>query len=470
MRLHRLDVSPVPPSLLPGLSLSLAGEGPHPFWLDSGDSPGPHARWWAMGVAPRRVVAAPASDLGDLLAGLVETVGPADSVAPLWVGLIAYEAGQWAEPRIPRAPAPPGEGAPLPDVWWARYGAVVVGQVGGERCEVVGDDPAAVARLGALVRRVAAGRGVEATGEQRSHLRRAVGASRGGAAPPLIGSLIPAQTDAAVAAGIERVLEAIRAGEIYQANVTRRFTGRLADGATAADLFVRLRALGPVPYAALLDPGPAQVVSLSPECFLRVDLHGRSIETFPIKGTRPRGATRREDAALATALRSDPKELAEHVMIVDLERNDLGRVCVPGSITVAERWPVVAFPGVHHLVSRVRGTLDAGTGLADVLRASFPCGSITGAPKVRACRIIAEVEAEARGVYCGAIGWVDPRGRAGFSVPIRTGTVRGRTLQVHAGGGIVADSDPARELAEGRLKLRTWERATGAGGRGPRGA
>lgn len=445
MRLHRVPLPPVPPGRLPALYRRIAAEGPHPFWLDSGDAPAPasHARWWAMGAAPARVLAAPPGDVGPVLARLVEDVGPVDRPAPLWVGLLAYEAGAWAEARIPRAPsATPG----VPDAWWARYGAVVLGEVGGA-CEVVGDDEGRVHHLAAVVAEALSppGGGASPPGEQ------------GGS--PLEGGLRAARPDSDVADAVGRVLAWIGAGDVYQVNVTRRFTGRLSAGADAADLFVRLRQLGPVPYAALLDPGPVQVVSLSPECFLRLDLHERRVETCPIKGTRPRGDSPERDAALAAELRADPKELAEHVMIVDLVRNDLGRVCETGSVHVAERWPVVSFPGVHHLVSTVRGTLRRDADLGAVLRATFPCGSITGAPKIRACQIIAEVEREARGVYCGAIGWVDPRGRAVLNVPIRTGVVAGRALHVHAGGGIVADSDPEREIAEGRLKLRTWELA-----------
>lgn len=434
-----MHLRPVPVATsLPSLYRLIEASGDHPFWLDSGPVPGPHARWWAMGAGPSEVAAAPVGGVGEVVRGLVGEVTPTDRVAPLWVGMLSYEAGAWADPAIVRAGGDDPTGVPA--AWWGRYGAVVVGAAAG--CYVVGDDAAAVGRLERLV----------VTGTPTE-----VESPEG----PWIDGLFPARTDAELAAAIRAVLGWIQAGDVYQANVTRRFTGTLAGGVTPADLFARLRSLGPVPYAALLDLGAQSVVSLSPECFLDVDLATRRVVTCPIKGTRPRGATQAEDRALAAELRADPKELAEHVMVVDLERNDLGRVCEVGSVVVDERWPVVSFPGVHHLVSTVGGRLRAGVGLDSILRATFPSGSITGAPKVRACQIIAEVEGEPRGVYCGAIGWVDPRGRAGLSVPIRTGVVRGQTLHVHAGGGIVADSDPEREVAEGRLKLGTWMRALG---------
>lgn len=439
--MHFLSVPSVPPTRLPALYRRVAASGEHPFWLDSGVHPGPHARWWAMGAGPREVARAAGDGVGDLLRGLVTAVEPAERVAPLWVGFMSYEAGAWADAAIPRAAGPDPIGAP--DAWWARYPAVIVGAAGGGECYVAGDDVAAVDRLA----RVVGGRG-------------GGGASTGGGRL-IDGELLPARSDGDIGAAIERVLGWIQAGDVYQVNVTRRFTGTLAPGASPADLFVRLRQLGPVPYGALLHTEELSVISLSPECLLQVNLAAGRVVTCPIKGTRPRGATPEEDRALAAELRADPKELAEHVMIVDLERNDLGRVCVPGSVIVEERWPVVSFPGVHHMVSTVAGALRRGAGLEDVVRAVFPCGSITGAPKVRACQIIADVEREPRGVYCGAVGWVDPRGRAGLNVPIRTGVVRGRELHVHAGGGIVADSLPEREIAEGRLKLGTWIRAAG---------
>ena len=396
-----------------------------------------------MGAGAREVIRAPAgtpgtSWLGELCVG-PSAAGPIP--APLWIGMIAYDAGPSFEPALPVAARDP---LGLPDAQWMRYGAVVTGEVGTGRAWAVGDDSRAVQALRRWV----------------------VGALE---APPLMArsgpllttSLTPVQADGDVLRGIERTLEYIRAGDIYQANITRRFRGTLASGVSPAELLLRGQALGAVPYAGFVDAGDFAVVSLSPECFLRADLAAGTVATFPIKGTWRRGATPGEDAALAGELRSDFKERAEHVMIVDLERNDLGRVCEVGSVAVTERWAVQSFPGLHHLVSSVEGRLREGVGLRGLFDATFPCGSITGAPKVRACQIIAEIEGERRGVYCGALGYLDPRGQLCLSVPIRTGVVLGRDLHVYAGGGIVADSVPEREVEEGALKMGTWMRVCG---------
>ncbi|HEV7730655.1 MAG TPA: anthranilate synthase component I family protein [Candidatus Binatia bacterium] len=258
-------------------------------------------------------------------------------------------------------------------------------------------------------------------------------------------------------AAARRILDYLAAGDAYQVNLTQPFAAPLAGPAHA--LFARLCRLHPVPRAAYLDLGAAQLVGNSPELLLR--RRGRRVETHPIKGTRPRGADPARDAALIAELRRDPKENAEHVMIVDLERNDLGRVCAPGSVTVQALADVESHATVHHLVSRVSGSLRADTGLADVLAAIFPGGSITGAPKIRAMEIIAELEDGPRGVYTGALGLLDPRGDVELALPIRTGVVRDGVVRWHAGGGIVADSSPERELAEAWLKTAALRLALG---------
>jgi anthranilate/para-aminobenzoate synthase component I len=214
-----------------------------------------------------------------------------------------------------------------------------------------------------------------------------------------------------------------------------------------------------VPYTSYVDLGDTVVVASSPELLLR--RRGHRVETRPIKGTRPRGTDPARDAALAAELARDPKECAEHVMIVDLERNDLGRVCEPGSVRVEELARVVNYPSVHHLVSVVSGTLREGTDVGTLLAAVYPGGSITGAPKVRAMEIIAELEEHPRGIYTGALGLIAPTGDLELGLPIRTGVVAGGVVRWHAGGGIVADSDPERELAEAWLKTAPIRAALG---------
>jgi para-aminobenzoate synthetase component 1 len=247
-------------------------------------------------------------------------------------------------------------------------------------------------------------------------------------------------------------LDYIAAGDVYQVNLAHRFS--VANAPPPARLFAALQSQHRVPFAAYVDGGDFVLVSNSPECFLTLD--GETVATFPIKGTRPRAADASADQALAAQLRTDPKEQAEHVMIVDLERNDLGRICRPGSVRVEEFARVHTFPSLHHLVSKVSGRLTPGTRLADVLRATFPGGSITGAPKIRAMEIIDELEPVRRGFYTGAIGFIGFDGRAVFNLAIRSAVATPRKLTYHAGGGIVADSVPSREYDETLLKAQAF--------------
>jgi para-aminobenzoate synthetase component 1 len=248
---------------------------------------------------------------------------------------------------------------------------------------------------------------------------------------------------------VATILEYIRAGDVYQVNLTQRFQSRVEGDPLG--LFLHLARGHGMPRDAYVDAGGFQVLCNSPELFL--DRRGASVTTRPIKGTRPRGRHPEEDAALRAALCRDPKERAEHVMIVDLERNDLGRVCLAGSVRVSELARPHTFPTLHHLVSTVEGTLRGGTTAGDVLRATFPGGSVTGAPKIRATEIIDEIEPHARGVYTGALGLLDAAGDMSLSLPIRTAVVTGGTLYYGAGGGIVADSLPDAEFAECLLKV-----------------
>jgi len=251
---------------------------------------------------------------------------------------------------------------------------------------------------------------------------------------------------------VARVREYIVAGDIFQANLSQRFQAPLTE--PPFELYRRLRRDNPAAFAAYVDAGPLQVLSASPERFLRLDENGRHVETRPIKGTRPRGLGPMHDAALGRALSESDKDRAENVMIVDLLRNDLSRVCRPGTVRVPELFALEHHPTVHHLVSTVVGELDPAKDAVDLLRAAFPGGSITGAPKVRAMEIIAELEPARRGVYCGSIGYLSATGAMDTSIVIRTYlALRGR-VYFQAGGGIVADSDPELEYRETLDKAR----------------
>ncbi|NIA25797.1 MAG: aminodeoxychorismate synthase component I [Gammaproteobacteria bacterium] len=242
---------------------------------------------------------------------------------------------------------------------------------------------------------------------------------------------------------VRRVKEYIYAGDIYQANLSQRFHASVD---APWQLYRRLRSLNPAPFSAFLDFADFQVASSSPERFLRVE--GRNVETRPIKGTRRRSSDPAVDERLREELGSSAKDRAELSMIVDVERNDLGRVCEYGSVQVAEHAILESYTTVHHLVSTVRGRLRVEFDVVDLLRASFPSGSVTGAPKIRAMEIIDELEPTARGVYTGAIGYLGFHGTHELNVAIRTMIIRDGWAYVQVGGGIVADSDPQAEYQE----------------------
>jgi para-aminobenzoate synthetase component 1 len=242
----------------------------------------------------------------------------------------------------------------------------------------------------------------------------------------------------------------VRAGDVFQVNFTQRLSAPWRRG--GRELYRRLRRVNPAPFAAYYDLGGAEIVSASPELYLRVA--GARVETRPIKGTRRRGRNAAEDRLLGLELLGSPKDRAELTMIVDLERNDLGRVCSYGSVMVGGHLAMESYPTVHHLVSTVSGRLHAGKDIVDLLKASFPGGSITGAPKVRAMQIIDELERSARGVYTGAVGYMGFDGTAGLNLAIRTFTLKGDVAHFGVGGGVVADSTPAGEYQESMDKAR----------------
>ena len=260
---------------------------------------------------------------------------------------------------------------------------------------------------------------------------------------------------------VARVVDYIHAGDIFQANLSQRFETELAEGDDAYALYLRLRTESPAPFSAFFNFGDGAIVSSSPERFLLC--RNGEVETKPIKGTRPRGATPEEDGKLAAELLASEKDRAENVMIVDLLRNDISRVCADDSVAVEKLCELESFANVHHLVSTVRGRLKPGASAVDLLAACFPGGSVTGAPKRRAMEIIAELEPTARGPYCGAVGYVGADGNMDTSIAIRTMVVKGRRVTFQAGGGIVADSDPASEYEETLAKAHAMRRALGGG-------
>jgi len=253
---------------------------------------------------------------------------------------------------------------------------------------------------------------------------------------------------------VKRVIDYIASGDIYQANISQRFS--VSVEMSPWEMYLRLRACNPAPYAAFLNIGDAQIVSSSPECFLNYNPLDRRVLTRPIKGTRPRGHTPTDDDRLRHELVLSEKDCAENVMIVDLERNDLGRVCEYGSIHVPELFTVESHATVHHLVSTVTGRLRPECSPLDLLTACFPGGSITGAPKIRAMEIINEIEPVRRGVYTGSIGWLGFEGSVNLSIAIRTAVVKNGVCYFHVGGGIVADSNPEMEYSETLDKGRAF--------------
>lgn len=279
---------------------------------------------------------------------------------------------------------------------------------------------------------------------------------------------------------VETIKEHIRRGDTYQTNLTQEICAELPPDLTPGQIFWNLRRDHPAPFAAFIERYGSTVVSASPERFFKV-LPGlpdpaspRFISTSPIKGTRPRGATGEEDAAFRKELLTSTKDRAENVMIVDLLRNDIGRVCEFGSVRIEKLCDLEEHPSLFHLVSTVEGQLRHGAAMSDILRAVFPCGSITGAPKIRTMQIIDEIETANRGLSMGAVGihvpdherWGVVRGMIDLSVAIRTMVVREGTAVFNVGGGIVIDSEPEKEYEESLLKARALLEALGAGGSG----
>jgi anthranilate synthase component I len=256
---------------------------------------------------------------------------------------------------------------------------------------------------------------------------------------------------------VRRSLEYIAAGDVYQANLSRLWQGRSQGPLDPVSIYRRLRATNPSPFAAILRDGDFALMSSSPERLMSIQ--GNRVCTRPIAGTRPRGATAADDARIIRSLLDNEKERAEHVMLIDLERNDLGRVCVGGSVQVDEYMVVETYAHVHHIVSNVSGRLRDGVSPIQVIRSLFPGGTITGCPKVRCMEIIAELEAAGRGAYTGSVGYLNRDGSCDLNILIRTISAHADAFRFRAGAGIVADSNPEQELAETRAKAKGLLRA-----------
>ncbi|MBL6927870.1 MAG: aminodeoxychorismate synthase component I [Rhodospirillales bacterium] len=350
------------------------------------------------------------------------------------VGFLGYELGTTLE----RLPQPKGPGVGLPEMYIGFYDTIAAFDMLEKRAWIIATDVArndVDARMNAMAARIQAAPDLPDDPGSRSSWRFET-------------------PRAEFEANVARTVDYIHAGDIYQANISHRLIGRMPDGLDPLALYLRIREANPAPFGAVINCGDGRaVVSASPERFLRLSADG-AIETRPIKGTRARGANPAADAALARELKRSAKDRAENLMIVDLLRNDLSRVAQTGSVSVPDLCQLESFATVHHLVSVINAKMRPGLGPVDLLRAAFPGGSITGAPKIRAMEIITELECARRGPYCGTIAWIGFDGAMDSSIVIRTIVIDQGEAILQVGGGIVADSDPACEYQETMDKAR----------------
>ena len=404
-------------------------------WLDGGLEHGREGRYSFIGTAPCAVQCATTEDtdpwrLLQALATPRDADGPTAGLrpedVPRWVFHVTYDLG------LRGRPLRHARDSVVPALRLARYDAwVAIDHLGGETY-LVGDDLAACERL-------------------RVRL----------AEPPLSkvelsfeGGVVQATPHARHEHAIRQALALIGEGEVYEINLARRF--RAAFRGSALGLFLRMRAASPVPLGYYVEGDDHAVLGRSMERFLRYRARDRAVWTAPIKGTVARTG---DDAAEAQRLKSDPKEHAEHAMVVDLMRNDLSRVCEVGSVDISALMEVLPFAGLSHLISEVRGRVRPGLALRDVLTETFPPGSVTGTPKHRVLQAIENLEDVPRGLYTGCMGFVDRAGGCSLAVAIRTAVIEQGRVDYFAGGGIVAASDPARESAETDLKAAQFLKA-----------
>jgi para-aminobenzoate synthetase component 1 len=431
------------------LARRFAARGETIAFLDSG---GPDvdgdARFSVLGWRPRRVVAWPVGKPGALDAlrrVLGEPRMPRDPDSPVpyrggFIGWIGYDVGRHVERLPSRLPVDAG----VPDFVVGEFDSLLVEDRRDRRLFFVGacDPEEGPSRL--FAKQAEALEEFRAVSEEVP-LRAERATGDGVAAPPR-----PDVPRDVYLARLRRVIDYIHAGDVFQVNLAQRFTSRLA--APTAETYARLRVASPAAWGCLLSLGGPEILSISPELFLAKT--GDVVTTRPIKGTRPTSCYRAEDRAFRRELEESEKDRAELAMIVDLLRNDLGRVAKTGSVRVTTPREIHELPTVYHASATIEATLPSNVHAADLVRATMPGGSVTGAPKIRAMEILEELEDVRRGPYCGSAGWFGYDGDLRLNILIRTLVVRGDEASFHVGGGIVADSDPAAEYDETLVKAR----------------
>ena len=427
--------------------LRCVSRGERPFLLDGASDGDGLGRYSYAGCDPDDGLVWRTGDAGDPYRLLDEaqrrwTIGPVDEHWPIAVGFISYDAAADQLARAHGRRIDVQDDLGLPGVDFARYPAIW-------RYDRVANEAHVLAHEGVAAERLLA------------RLQRAPLPLH----PANAGPLAPVWSRAEYGQRIDRIHEHLRAGDCYQVNLAQRLRAKL-DDAGALALYLALRSIAPAPLGAYLAAESGTILSNTPELLLRaraIRHEGRYVvvaETRPIKGTRPRGDDRVQDAALVAELQASEKDAAEHLMIVDLLRNDLGRVAELGSVKV-DGPRLLSLPTVHHLVSTVEARVG-GASTAQLLGTVLPGGSVTGAPKLRAVEIIAALEEQVRGVYCGALGWIGAGRALHLALPIRTGLVRGGELIVPVGGGVVIDSTAEGEWQETEVKGRAFARALAA--------
>ncbi|APZ44689.1 aminodeoxychorismate synthase component I [Acidihalobacter ferrooxydans] len=415
----------------------------YPHLLQSASRGGEHARYDILFAFPERWVSGPATRFLprlDAACGLTLDERPADGGAPFrggWFLYLAYELAYAIEPVLGLPPAHPWGW----ETAWAQYmpAAIVHDHLRGERYAVSAPGRDDLLHLIETDAALAAALEVVDPAHQPlvKHLHEE--------APPRY------------LEGVERIRDYIREGDVFQANLSRAWQGELTDDVDAAALYAALREANPAPFAGLATWGERAVISSSPERLIEAD--AGHVSTRPIAGTHPRGRDAALDAGLRADLLAHPKEQAEHIMLIDLERNDLGRIARTGTVKVDELMVCESYAHVHHIVSNIRAQLRPGVTPGELIRAVFPGGTITGCPKVRCMQILRTLEKAARGAYTGAMGYLSQHGRMDLNILIRTLETDAGRLRFRTGAGIVADSDPGRELDETRHKAEGLLRA-----------